>query len=83
MRISTVVTLVTLSCIALATTSCVNPKQQANMVAALNDAANQVSGLSSDVNDLQIQVDSLQQVVAKQDSTITRIAAFVNMPLVK
>ncbi|HEV7178889.1 MAG TPA: hypothetical protein VGN11_03400 [Candidatus Baltobacteraceae bacterium] len=53
------------------------------MVAALNDAANEVSGLRDNVSSLQIEVDSLQQVIAKQDTTITRIAAFVNMPLAK
>jgi hypothetical protein len=53
------------------------------MIAALNDAANQVSGMQSDLSALQIQVDSLQQVIARQDTTITRIAAFVNMPLAR
>jgi peptidoglycan hydrolase CwlO-like protein len=74
-------TLATVSCLAVLAAGCVNPKQQANMVAALNDAANQVSDLRGDVSSLQIQVDSLQQVVAKQDTTIKRIAAYVNMPL--
>jgi hypothetical protein len=53
------------------------------MIAALNDAATQGSGMQSDLSALQIQVDSLQQVIARQDTTITRIAAFVNMPLAR
>ena len=76
-------TLVTVSCVAMLASGCVNPKDQANMIAALNDAANEVSGLRSDFSALQITVDSLQQVVAKQDSTITRMAAFVNMPIAR
>jgi len=76
-------TLATVSCVAMLAAGCVNPKDQANMLAALNDAANEVSGLRNDLSSLQIQVDSLQQVVARQDTTITHMAAFVNMPLAK
>ena len=56
-------------------TACENPRAQAAVAQALNDAANEIGGLKNDVAQLQTDVDSLRQVVARQDSTITRIVA--------
>ncbi|HMA24962.1 MAG TPA: hypothetical protein VKP00_13230 [Gemmatimonadaceae bacterium] len=42
---------------------------------ALNDAANEIGGLKSDVAQLQTDLDSLRSVVARQDSVINRIVA--------
>ena len=61
-------------------TSCANPRTQASMVQALNDAANEIGGLKSDIAQIQTDLDSLRTVVAKQDSVINRIAAANNIP---
>lgn len=61
--------------------ACANPRAEANVAQALNDAANEISGLKSDVAQLQVQIDSLHQIVMKQDSTIARIAAVNNIPI--
>lgn len=55
--------------------SCGNPRAEAAVAQALNDAANEIGGLKSDIAQLQTDLDSLRTVVARQDSTITRIVA--------
>jgi len=59
----------------VALAGCVNPRSEAATAQALNDAANEISGLKNDVGQLQTDLDSLRQVVAQQDSTITKILA--------
>ena len=54
---------------------CVNPRSEAATAQALNDAANELNGLRQDVGQLQMDLDSLRQVVARQDSTIAKLAA--------
>jgi septal ring factor EnvC (AmiA/AmiB activator) len=66
--------------LAVAVTSCTNPRAEANVAQALNDAANEIGGLKNDVAQLQTDVDSLRAVVAKQDTVINRIAAANNIP---
>jgi len=61
--------------------ACANPRTEANVAQALNDAASEISGLKSDIAALQEQIDSLRTVVIKQDSTISRIAAVNNIPI--
>jgi outer membrane murein-binding lipoprotein Lpp len=70
-------------CATMLVAGCTNPRDQANMIAALNDAANEMAGLKNDLGALQAQVDSLQDVVAKHDTTITRVASFNNIPIAK
>ena len=60
--------------------NCMNPRAEANMAQALNDAANEIGGLKSDIAQIQTDLDSLRSVVAKQDSVINRIAAANNIP---
>ncbi len=55
--------------------ACTNPRAEAAVAQALNDAANEIGGLKNDIAQLQTDVDSLRQVVARQDSAITRIVA--------
>ena len=55
--------------------ACTNPRAEAATAQALNDAANEIGGLKNDIAQLQTDVDSLSQVVARQDSAITRIVA--------
>jgi outer membrane murein-binding lipoprotein Lpp len=54
---------------------CVNPRSEAATAQALNDAANEINGLRQDMGQLQMDLDSLRQVVAKQDSAIAKITA--------
>lgn len=67
-------------CASVAVASCANPRDQANIAQALNDAANEIGGLKSDVAQLQADLDSLRQVVAKQDTVISRIADVNHIP---
>jgi hypothetical protein len=60
---------------ALLGAACGNPRSEAAVAQALNDAANEIGGLKNDVGQLQTDLDSLRQVVARQDSTLTRIVA--------
>jgi len=69
-----------LAILCLGASSCVNPRAQAAMAQALNDAANEIGGLRNDVADLQLQLDSLRTIVAKQDTLIDRIMMVNNIP---
>ena len=60
--------------------SCGNPRTEANVATALNDAANEIGGLKNDIAQLQTQIDSLRTIVLQQDSLINRIAAVNNIP---
>jgi hypothetical protein len=66
---------------AVAAASCVNPRTEAGVAQALSDAANEINGLKNDVAQLQVQIDSLHEMLMKQDSTIARIAAVNNIPI--
>ena len=59
---------------------CTNPRTEANVAQAINDAANEISGLKNDIALLQGQVDSLHAAVAKQDTLINRILTVSNIP---
>jgi hypothetical protein len=65
---------------ALVLAGCTNPRTEANVASALNDAANEIGGLKNDLALLQTQMDSLRTTVAKQDTLITRILAVTNIP---
>ncbi len=69
-----------ISGLAVLMASCANPRAEANMAQALNDAASEIGGLKSDIAQIQTDLDSLRTVVAKQDSIINRIAAANNIP---
>lgn len=72
--------LLCLAALAVAVASCANPRTEANVAMALNDAANEISGLKNEVAQLQTDMDSLRVIVMKQDSLINRIAAVNNIP---
>jgi outer membrane murein-binding lipoprotein Lpp len=59
---------------------CVNPRAEANVAQALNDAANEMAGLKNDLAALQTQLDSLREIVAKQDTVIGRLAEVNHVP---
>ena len=77
------ISLSTVLCVTLLAAGCTNPRDQAALIASLNDAANEMSGLKNDFSALQAQVDSLQVVVAKQDTTILRLANVTGVPIAK
>lgn len=61
--------------------ACTNPRAEANVAQALNDASVEISGLKNDIAQLSTEIDSLRQALIKQDSTIARIAAANNIPI--
>jgi hypothetical protein len=68
---------------ALIVAACANPRAEAGVAQALNDAATEIGGLKNDIAMLQDQVDSLRAIVAKQDTNIVHIAAVNNVPLIR
>jgi len=66
---------VVLACAIVCAASCTNPRAEAATAQALNDAANEISGLKNDVAQLQTDLDSLRSVVARQDTVIKAIVA--------
>jgi septal ring factor EnvC (AmiA/AmiB activator) len=64
----------------LAATSCANPRAEAAIIQELNDAASEISAVKGDVAQLQNDVDSLRQVVAKQDTVISRLVEVTHVP---
>ena len=67
----------------LAASGCANPRAEANVAAALNDAANEIGGLKNDLAAIQTELDSLRTVIAKQDTTIGHLAAVANVPITR
>jgi outer membrane murein-binding lipoprotein Lpp len=63
--------------------SCGNPRAEANVAQALNDAATEINGLKNDLADLQTQMDSLRAILAKQDTTLSRIAEANHIPIAR
>lgn len=61
--------------------ACTSPRTQANIAQALNDAGMQINSMQQDVAVLQEQVDSLREVVARQDTLLSRLAALANVPI--
>jgi peptidoglycan hydrolase CwlO-like protein len=58
----------------LAASGCANPRVEANVAEQLSQAADDISGLKSDLATLQTEVDSLRGVVASHDTLITRLS---------
>jgi hypothetical protein len=63
--------------------ACGNPRSEAAVAQALNDAASEINGLKGDLADLQAQMDSMRTILAKQDTTITRMAAANHIPIAR
>jgi peptidoglycan hydrolase CwlO-like protein len=68
--------------IALATASCANPKVQADIMAEVQRAADEINAQRQEMAMLQEQVDSLKFAMAKQDSTIRRLLNVTGLPVV-
>ena len=83
MRHSFVFALAAFGAVAAFGSACANPRTEANVAAALNDAASEIGGLKSDLANIQAELDSLRTVIAKQDTTITRIAEVNHIPVTR
>jgi hypothetical protein len=71
-------------CVVLATvllTSCRDPRAEANVAEAMIQVGTEISAMRQDYATLQNQVDSLRNVVARQDTLLTRLATLANVPL--
>ncbi len=64
-------------------TGCANPRQAAYLNDQMNQAAEAIADVRTTMSVLQSSVDSLIAVVAKQDSTIARLAIATNVQVVK
>jgi len=63
--------------------SCRDPRAEANVAQAMIDMGTEVSSLRQDYAVLQGQVDSLQSVVAHQDTIIVRLAGMAGLPIAR
>jgi hypothetical protein len=71
----------TLTILAIGTlTSCRDPRAEANIAQAMSDVGTQISAMQQDYSILQSEVDSLRQVVARQDTVLSRLASMAGLP---
>jgi hypothetical protein len=66
---------------ALLLSSCRDPRAEANIAEAMIQVGTEMSAMRQDFSTLQMQLDSLRSVVARQDTVIARLSALANMPL--
>jgi hypothetical protein len=71
------VTLVTLLTLA----SCRDPRAEANIAQAMTEVGTTINAMQQDFGILQWQVDSLREVIARQDTIIVRLASHVGLPI--
>jgi peptidoglycan hydrolase CwlO-like protein len=64
----------------LAAASCANPKVQADIMAEVNRAADEINAQRQDMAILQEQIDSLKTVMTRQDSVIKKLANLAGIP---
>ena len=64
----------------LATASCATPKFQADVATQLRAAADEMQVQRQEMMLLQEQIDSLKVALAKQDSTIRKLANLAGLP---
>lgn len=70
-----------LTSVVLLLAACRNPRVDANIAEAMSQAGEAITALQQDQSNLQAQIDSLRQVVARQDTVIGRLAAQANLPM--
>jgi len=73
--------LLSVLCASALLSSCRDPRAEANIAEAMIQVGTEISAMRQDFAALQVQVDSLRSVVARQDTIITRLAAQANVPL--
>ncbi len=59
---------------------CTNPRVQANIAQALNDAGNELTAQRQEMATLQEQIDSLKRAMAHQDTTVKRLLNVTGIP---
>jgi len=64
---------------AVAITSCRDPRAEANIAQAMTEVGTTISLLQQDYSILQTEVDSLRQVVARQDTVIRQLATLAGV----
>lgn len=62
-------------------TGCRDPRAEANIAQAMTEVGTTLTLIQQDYSFLQNEVDSLRQVVARQDTIITRLAALAGLPV--
>ena len=60
---------------------CRDPRAEANIAQAMTEVGSTLALIQQDYSLLQSQVDSLREVVARQDTLITRLASLAGMPM--
>ncbi|MEX2153176.1 MAG: hypothetical protein WD825_07535 [Gemmatimonadaceae bacterium] len=65
----------------LVLSSCRDPRAEANIAQAMTEVGTAINAMQQDYGILQWQVDSLRQVVARQDTIILRLASHVGLPI--
>ena len=76
-------TVFVIGALVLAPAGCANPRQLAYLNDQMNQAADAVGEIRVNLSILQSSIDSLKLVVARQDSTIAKIAAVTNVQIIK
>ena len=66
--------------IALAAAACRDPRAEANIAEAMTEVGTTLNAMQQDYAILQFQIDSLRQVVARQDTIIVRLAGMAGVP---
>jgi uncharacterized protein YcfL len=66
---------------ALLLVGCRDPRAEANIAQAMMEVGTTLSNMQQDYGMLQTQVDSLREVVARQDTLILRLASHVGLPV--
>ena len=61
--------------------SCRDPRAEANIAQAMTEVGTTLTLLQQDYALLQHEVDSLRQVVARQDTIISRLASLAGLPI--
>jgi len=61
--------------------SCRDPRAEANIAEAMTQVGTSISEMQQDYGLLQSQVDSLRQVVARQDTIIGKLATLAGLPI--
>jgi hypothetical protein len=65
----------------VAVAGCRDPRAEANIAQAMTEVGTTLTLIQQDYSFLQNEVDSLRQVVARQDTIITRLASLAGLPL--
>jgi hypothetical protein len=65
---------------AAAVGACRDPRAEANIAQAMTEVGTTINGMQQDFAILQFQIDSLRQVVARQDTMIVRLAGMAGLP---